>query len=115
VLPDDYRTAEAVVFTAYPFDDVWVADGGRVDAAGLASQLDHPLLLRYAGDVDTEALTAHGIRYFPEQVGSGHMGVLPSAVGIDPVIRLQAGGLKSAEAMLTGVHSHAGLPVVELL
>jgi hypothetical protein len=43
------------------------------------------------------------------------MGVLPSAVGFDPVIRLQAGGLKAAEAMLTGMHTHGGVPVVELL
>jgi hypothetical protein len=114
-LPDTYRSAEAVVFTAYPFDDVWVSDGGPVEASQLAAQLDHPLLLRYAGDVDLEALAAHGVRYHPEHVSPGHMGVLPSAVGLDPVLRLQAGGLKTAEAMLTGVHDHAGVPIVELL
>lgn len=114
-VPDAFRAAEAVVFTAYPFDDVWIRDGGPIDAAEVAGAFDHPLLLRYAGDVDIEDLEAHGVRYFPPHVSSGHMGVLPSAIGIDPVIRLQAGGLKAAEALLTGVHSHAGLPVVELL
>jgi hypothetical protein len=112
-VPEEFRSAEAVVFTAYPFDDVWVADGGPIEVAEVAAAFDHPLLLRYAGDVDVEALEAHGVRYFPPHVSSGHMGVLPSAIGLDPVIRLQAGGLKAAEALLTGVHSHAGVPVVE--
>ena len=114
-LPAGYRGAEAVVFTAYPFDQAWIGEGGPVDVAALAAELEHPFVLRYAGDVDVPALEAHGVRYFPAEVPSGHMGVLPSAVGFDPVIRLQAGGLKSAEAMLTGSHTHAGLPVVELL
>ncbi|WP_460935673.1 hypothetical protein [Phycicoccus ginsengisoli] len=114
-LPAAYRAAEAVVFTAYPFDRTWIGHGAPIDVAGLAASLDHPLVLRYAGDVDVPALEAHGVRCFPAVVPSGHMGVLPSAVGFDPVIRLQAGGLKSAEAMLTGRHEHAGVPVVELL
>lgn len=114
-LPADYRDAEAVVFTAYPFDRTWIGDGGPVDVTALASALTHPRVLRYAGDVDVRALEAHGVGYFPREVPSGHMGVLPSAVGFDPVIRLQAGGLKAAEAMLTGQHLHAGVPVVELL
>jgi hypothetical protein len=112
-VPERFRTAEAVVFTAYPFDDEWIGEEGPIDVAELTAAFDHPLLLRYAGDVDVTALDAHGVRYFPPHVSSGHMGVLPSAIGIDPVIRLQAGGLKSAEALLTGVHSHAGVPVVE--
>lgn len=112
-VPEEFRAAEAVVFTAYPFDDVWIGGAGPIDAAEVAAAFDYPFLLRYAGDVDVEALSAHGVRYYPPHVSSGHMGVLPSAIGIDPVIRLQAGGLKSAEALLTGVHSHAGLPVVE--
>ena len=114
-VPEGYRDAEAVVFTAYPFDRTWIGAGLPIDVTELAGALDHPLLLRYAGDVDTASLAEHGVRYFPDFVASGHMGVLPSAVGLDPVIRLQAGGLKSAEAMLTGVHDHRGEAVVELL
>jgi hypothetical protein len=114
-LPVGYRGAEAVVFTAYPFEQTWIGEHAPIDVVALARALDHPLVLRYAGDVDVHALEAHGIGYFPAEVPSGHMGVLPSAVGFDPVIRLQAGGLKAAEAMLTGMHTHGGVPVVELL
>ena len=37
----------------------------------------------------------------PENVPAGHMGILPSAIGWDPIIRLQAGSLKVAELMKT--------------
>ncbi len=81
----------------------------------MVSALDSPRVLRFAGDVDTSSLRRHGVDHFPRHVPAGHMGVLPSAIGPDPVIRLQAGGLKAAQAMLAGVSEHRGQPVVELL
>jgi hypothetical protein len=114
-IPAAYRGAEAVIFTAHPFDRTWIGDGTPVSAERLATGLDDPLVLRYAGDVDTEALEIAGIRCFPTVVESGHMGVLPSAIGWDPIIRLQAGGLKAAEAMLSGRHELDGVPLLELV
>lgn len=114
-IPESFRDAEAVVFTAYPFDQTWIDANGPIKTAALKQQLDHPFLLRYAGDVNTDSLKEAGIRYFPEHVHSGHMGVLPSAVGNDPIIRLQAGGLKAAEALVTGEHTYKNLPIVELI
>lgn len=114
-IPTEFRDAEAVVFTAYPFDQVWIDKAGPVLVDSLKEQLDDPFVLRYAGDVNTEALKQAGIRYFPEHVHSGHMGILPSAVGNDPIIRLQAGGLKAAEALVTGQHFYKNLPIVELI
>jgi hypothetical protein len=114
-IPPAYRSAEAVVFTAYPFDRTWIGAQGEIPVERLRAAFDDPLVLRYAGDVSENDLGAAGVRFFPAHVASGHMGVLPSAVGPDPIVRLQAGGLKSAEAMLTGRHLHRGLPVVEML
>jgi hypothetical protein len=114
-IPPAYRSAEAVMFTAYPFDRSWIGDRAEITIAQLKSAFDDPLVLRYAGDVSESELGAAGVRFFPPHVASGHMGVLPSAIGPDPIVRLQAGGLKSAEAMLTGRHLHRGLPVVEML
>ncbi|MBN8863491.1 MAG: hypothetical protein J0H92_08975 [Sphingobacteriales bacterium] len=114
-IPGNFRNAEAVIFTAYPFDKVWIDHGGPIEVADLARQLNDPFILRYAGDVNTDALQKQGIRYFPEHVHSGHMGILPSAVGNDPIIRLQAGGLKAAEALVTGQHFYKDLPIVELI
>ena len=114
-IPASFRDAEAVVFTAYPFDQTWIDENGPIRTAALKEQLDDPFILRYAGDVNTDALEKAGIRYFPEHVHSGHMGILPSAVGNDPIIRLQAGGLKAAEALVTGQHQNKNLPIVELI
>ena len=45
------------------------------------------------------------------------MGVLPSAVGPEPVVRLQAGGLKVGEVLARGVDraSPAELALVQML
>jgi len=58
------------------------------------------VLTQFWGDVDREALAAASVRVWPLAAPArGHMGVLPSAVGPEPIVRLQAGGLKAAEVM----------------
>jgi len=114
-LPETFRYAEAAIFSAYPFDKTWIGEGTPLSARQLKNACHDVLLLRYAGDVDSEVLEREGIRYFPDHVHSGHMGVLPSAVGFDPIIRLQAGGLKAAEALITGEYYYDDMPVVELI
>lgn len=95
-----FRNCGAVIFTAYPFDQIWIADNARIPVDQLKKQFPNAVLLRFAGDVDTRALERSGIKYFPQVVKSGHMGILPSDIGYEPVIRLQAGGLKAAQALL---------------
>jgi hypothetical protein len=114
-VPEKYRDAEAIIFTAYPFDQSWIGENTPLSARQIKAAFNDPYILRYAGDVDPHSLDAQGIRYFPAHVHSGHMGVLPSAVGYDPIIRLQAGGLKAGEALLTGNDKHKGIPVMELV
>jgi hypothetical protein len=114
-VPAGYRNAEAIVFTAYPFDRTWIGAEADIAIRHIKAAFDDPLILRYAGDVAETELEAAGVRFFPPHVASGHMGVLPSAVGVDPIIRLQAGGLKAAQGLLTGRHEHRGVPVLELL
>lgn len=114
-VPAAYRDAEAIIFTAYPFDKDWIGDATPIAVEQIKSAFSDPFILRYCGDVNPAVLDREGLRYFPAHVHSGHMGVLPSAVGYDPIIRLQAGGLKSAEALLTGQHSYQNIPVVELI
>lgn len=115
-IPAKYKDAEAVIFTAYPFDDIWIGDNHQpISLEDIRSGLYHPYILRYAGDVDTKVLDAAGIRYFPEDVPPGHMGILPSAIGYDPIIRLQAGGLKVGEALISGNYHHNNISILELL
>lgn len=114
-ISDTYKDAEGIIFTAYPFVQSWIGKDAEIDVAAIKAQFTDPLLLRYAGDMDTKLLTENGIRFFPEEVKPGHMGVLPSAIGNDPIIRLQAGSLKAAEAMITGEYIYNNSPIVEIL
>jgi hypothetical protein len=55
----------------------------------------------YWGDVDRFLLNSLGLSYWPpEAPASGHMGILPSGVGPESIVRLQTGSLKAAEALL---------------
>jgi hypothetical protein len=114
-IPAKYRDSEAVIFTAYPFGQNWIGEDTELSAKQIKAEFRDPFILRYAGDVDPIVLEGHGIRYFPATVDSGHMGILPSSVGHDPIIRLQAGGLKAGEALLTGEHRYNHIPILKLL
>jgi hypothetical protein len=114
-IPESYKNAEAVVFTAYPFDQKWIGEKTPINLQQLQSQLSDPLILRYAGDLDETALQNKGIRFFPQHVHSGHMGILPSAIGYDPIIRLQSGGLKAGEVLLNGKYDYRNIKIMELL
>jgi hypothetical protein len=57
-------------------------------------------VVQFWGDVDRAALAAKRIRFWPATAPQpGHMGILPSALGPEPVVRLQAGGLKVAQIL----------------
>lgn len=114
-IPESYYDAEAVIFTACPFDKEWIGNNHPLKLDNIKRQLRDPYILRYFGDLAVADLDKSDVRYFPAEVKSGHMGVLPSAVGFDPIIRLQAGGLKAGEAMISGQHFYNDLPIVEII
>jgi hypothetical protein len=59
------------------------------------------VVAQFWGDIDRSALSAAAIPVWPiEDPAPGHMGILPSALGPEPIVRLQAGGLKVAELLL---------------
>ena len=74
---------------------------GAAEAALIADRWPGAVVVQVWGDLDRAALAAADVPYWPAQApAQGHMGILPSAVGPEPVIRLQAGGLKVAEVLL---------------
>jgi hypothetical protein len=73
----------------------------ETDIATIARCWAGAVVAVFWGDVDRLALAAAGLSFWPmEAPGPGHMGILPSDVGPEPVVRLQTGGLKAAEALL---------------
>ena len=58
------------------------------------------MLLQYFGDIDRDLAAAAGLMVWPaEAPAPGHMGVLPSAIGPEAIVRLQSGGLKAGEVL----------------
>lgn len=115
-IPEEYKDSEAIIFTAYPFEKKWIGDlKTEIPVDLLIKEFKNPFVLRYAGDIDSKIFDEKKTQYFPEYVPSGHMGVLPSAIGFDPVIKLQSGGLKAGELMLNGNLNYKNIPIAELI
>jgi|SRR4051794_12696299 hypothetical protein len=59
------------------------------------------VVAQFWGDIDRGSLGEAGVSYWPvEAPPSGHMAVLPSQPGPEPVVRLQAGGFKVGSVLL---------------
>jgi hypothetical protein len=97
-LPD---SIDHILYTAYPFQEILLGDKSKpIDATILKNKYPDVNLFRYCGDIDSSYCDSIGLKYYPAQVKSGHMGIIPSEIGFEPVIRLQAGSLKAGELAL---------------
>jgi hypothetical protein len=114
-IPSNYKNVEAVIFTAFPFDKNWIGENAPLSISKIKTEFNDPLILRFAGDIDTESCDKKGVKYFPDHVHSGHMGILPSAIGYDPIIRLQAGGLKVAELLISNENKYKEIQLADLI
>jgi hypothetical protein len=76
---------------------------GAHEAEMIAARWPDTVVAQFWGDVDRAALEERGVVYWPKTAPArGHMGVLPSDLGPDPIVRLQAGGLKVGEVLQKG-------------
>jgi hypothetical protein len=74
---------------------------GGAEAGEIARRWPGVTVAQFWGDLDRAALARAGLPVWPAAAPApGHMGVLPSDVGPDPVVRLQAGGLKVGSVLL---------------
>jgi hypothetical protein len=88
---------DAIVVTMLPRSQPVI---GPDEARLIAERWPGAVVAQYWGDVDRAALSAAGVPFWPvESPGTGHMGVLPSAVGPEAIVRLQTGGLKVGEVL----------------
>jgi hypothetical protein len=91
-----------------PYDAILVALQPRAEAvlganeaALIAERWPSAIVAQFWGDLDRDALAAHDIPVWPaEHPARGHMGILPADIGPEPIVRLQAGGLKVGEVLL---------------
>jgi hypothetical protein len=96
VAPSD-RAYDAILVALQPQPELVLS---AADAEAIAKNWPGALVAQYWGDIDRPSLIAQNIPICPEiEPKAGHMGILPSAVGPEPIIRLQTGGLKAAEAI----------------
>ena len=69
----------------------------------LAKASPGALLAQFWGDIDRTAARTVGFTIAPaSEPGPGHMGILLNVLGHEPIIRLQAGGLRAAELLWRG-------------
>lgn len=58
------------------------------------------VIVHFWGDIKREAMVNNKLHQWPvTSPAVGHMGILPSGIGPDPIVRLQTGGLKVAEVL----------------
>jgi hypothetical protein len=102
---------DAIVLATKPRPEIVI---GSHEAELIAARNPEAVVAQLWGEIDRWALDKAGVSYWPK-VGPkpGHMGVLPSAVGPEPVVRLQAGGLKVAEVLLRGTPGSADWEYVD--
>lgn len=87
---------------------------GPAAAVEIATRWPGAVVTQYRGDLDRGALAAAGVPYLPLAAPSaGHMGILPSEVGPEPIVRLQVGGLKAGEILWHEGHAGQPGPVTE--
>lgn len=93
--------ADAIVVAMLPGNHLVLTSN---DAALIRDTASDAVIVQYWGDLDRAALAAENLPVWPETAPpAGHMGVLPSAVGPEAIVRLQAGGLKVGEVLARGL------------
>jgi hypothetical protein len=84
------------------------------DVRLLAELAPGAVVTQFWGDLPRNTLAAARVPVWPEvPPPPGHMGILPSAVGPEPVVRLQAAGLKVGEVLCQDEPSPADLEYVQ--
>ncbi len=86
------------------------------EAHTIAASMPGAIVVQFWGDIEREAFYAADITVWPPTAPpQGHMGILPSAIGPDPVVRLQCGGLKVAEVLISRLADPANQAFLQMI
>jgi hypothetical protein len=98
LLPDDWD-AIVVALRPTPEPRIGEAEARHISLAAPAGTS----VVQFWGDVDRTSLLAHGLSTWPpREPALGHMGVMLSDIGPEPIVKLQTGGLRAAEWICRG-------------
>ena len=90
---------DAVVVAMTPGDDPVV---GPAESTRIGQRWPGVTITQFWGDVDRHACVEANLHVWPvDPPAPGHMGVLLSRLGPDPIVRLQAGGLRVGQVLRT--------------
>lgn len=96
-LADKSKVYDAILVAMQPQSEPVLS---AVDAALIAEHWSGVVIAQFWGDIEKSAFISYKIPVWPpEQPRKGHMAILPSAIGPEPIIRLQVGGLKVGELL----------------
>ena len=98
VHPDEW---DAVVVALLPTNNPRI---GHAEARHLAAVIpQEAVVVQFWGDIDRHAARSHNLNVWPAYPpAAGHMAVLLSEIGPEPIVRLQTGGLRAAEWIRRG-------------
>ena len=92
---------DAVVVALRPAPEPQI---GHAETQHLAAVIPpEAVIVQFWGDVDRQATMLHSLNVWPKDPPhAGHMAILLSDIGPEPIVRLQAGGLRAAEWIRRG-------------
>jgi hypothetical protein len=96
-VPDCAEDLDAVLVAATPRGEPVLT---QEEMLRIARQCPGAVVAQFFGDLNRDALESLGIPICPQrEPEKGHMGILLSDIGPEPVVRLQTGGLKAGEEL----------------
>lgn len=99
-VPDQLGFFDAVLVASTPNEGSVLTDK---EMQRIAQASPGAVIAQFFGDLDRQVIRDLGLPICPERTpDKGHMGILVSAVGPEPIVRLQAGGLKAGEVLFHG-------------
>lgn len=110
------RTTLEDAFSDGPFDAIVLSKTPQTgpvltapDALEISRRWPGAPLAQYWGDIDRDAFLNAGVPVWPPTPPTaGHMAILPSEIGPEPIVNLQCGGLKVGEVLLRAAREDVG-------
>lgn len=89
---------DAIIIALKPQDNYVLSE---LEVKIISQKFSDCIVVQFWGDLDRDLFYKLNILIYPTQtVKKGHMGILPSEIGPEPIIRLQTAGLKTGSVLL---------------